>query len=135
MGLRDSVDAVASALKLTPAELMTQLRSGKSLATIAQAQGVSTDALVKTLVAAAEKQLATAVQNKRITQAQADTVKSTLTQRMTDLVNGTLPKMRPGFGGPGHWGGPGTTPQTPGSTSGTPSGMTPGMTGSGQTNA
>ena len=135
MGLRESMDAVASALKLTPAELMTQLRSGKSLAEIAQAQGVSTDTLISTMVTAAEKQLATAVQNKRITQAQADTIKSTLTQRMTDLVNGTLPKMRPGFGGPGRWGGPGTTPQAPGSTSNTPSGTTSGMTGSGQTNA
>ena len=121
--------------QLTPAELMTQLRSGKSLATIAQAQGVSTDTLISTMVTAAEKQLATAVQNKRITQAQADTIKSTLTQRMTDLVNGTLPKTRPGFGGPGRWGGPGATPQAPGSTNNTPSGTTSGMTGSGQTNA
>lgn len=122
MGLRESMDAVASALKLTPAELMTQLRSGNSLAKIAQAQGVSTDTLISAMVSAAEKQLATAVQNKRITQAQADTIKPTLTQRMTDLVNGTLPKMRPGWGGPGRWGGPGATPQTPGSTSGTQSG-------------
>jgi hypothetical protein len=120
IGLREAVTAVATELKLTPAQLMTQLRSGQSLAAIAKTQGVDAKALVNTLVAAAEKQLATAVSNQRITQAQADTIKSTLTQRMTDLVNGTLPKMGPGFGGPGRWGGPGATPQAPS----TPSGST-----------
>jgi hypothetical protein len=113
MGLRDSITSIASALKMTPAELMTELRSGKSLATIATAHGVKPETLISTMVAAAEKQLATAVTNQRITQAQADTIKSTLTKRITDLVNGTLPKMGPGFGGPGRWGGSGTTPQSP----------------------
>ncbi len=135
MGLREAVATVAKTLGMTPAELMTALRSGQTLAQIAQSKNVTTDTLISTMVTAAEKQLATAVQNKRITQAQADTIKSTLTQRMTDLANGTLPKMRPGFGGPGHWGGQGTAPQAPGTTSGTPSGLTPGMTGAGQTRA
>jgi hypothetical protein len=135
VGLRESMDAVASALRLTPAELMTKLRSGQTLAQIAKAQGVTTDALVKAMVAAAEKQLTAAVQNNRLTQQQADTIKSTLTQRMTDLVNGTLPKRGPGFGGPGRWGGPGTAPQAPGSSYGTPSGTTPGTAGPSVTTA
>jgi antitoxin component of RelBE/YafQ-DinJ toxin-antitoxin module len=118
--MRESAAAVAKTLGMTPAELMTALRSGQTLKQIAATKGVSTDTLVKAMVAAAEQQLATAVQNNRITQAQADTIKSTLTQRMTDLVNGTLPKRGPGFGGPGRWGGPGTTPQSPS----TPSGST-----------
>ena len=120
MGLRESAATVAKTLGMTPAELMTALRSGQTLKQIAATKGVSTDTLVKAMVAAAEQQLATAVQNNRITQAQADTIKSTLTQRMTNLLNGTLPKMGPGFGGPGRWGGPGATPQSPS----TPSGST-----------
>jgi len=135
IGLRDSVAAVAKALNMTPAELMTQLRSGQTLAQIATAHKVDVSKLVASMVTAAEKQLATAVQNKRITQAQADAIKSTLTQRMTDLVNGKLPGRGMGFGGPGHWGGPGTAPQAPGSTNGTPSGTTSGMTGAGPTSA
>jgi hypothetical protein len=120
MGLRESAATVAKTLGMTPAELLKALRSGQSLKQIAATKGVSTDTLVQAMVAAAEQQLATAVQKGRITQAQADTIKSTLTQRITDLVNGTLPKMGPDFGGPGRWGGPGTTPQSPS----TPSGST-----------
>ena len=135
IGLRDSVAAVAKALNMTPAELMTQLRSGQTLAEIATAHKVDVSKLVASMVTAADKQLATAVQNKRITQAQADAIKSTLTQRMTDLVNGNLPGRGMGFGGPGHWGAPGTAPQAPGSTNGTPSGTTSGMTGAGPTSA
>ena len=120
MGPRESAATVAKTLGMTPAELMTALRKGQTLKELAETKGVSTDTLVNAMVSAAEEQLATAVQNKRITQAQADTIKSTLKQRMTDLVNGTLPKMGPGFGGPGRWGGPGATPQSPT----TPSGST-----------
>lgn len=120
MGLRESAATVAKTLGMTPAELMTALRNGQTLKELAATKGVSTDTLVNAMVAAAEQQLTTAVQNKRITQAQADTIKSTLTQRMTDLVNGTFPGRGMGFGGPGRWGGPGATPQSPT----TPSGST-----------
>ncbi len=104
MGLREMAGAAAKTLGMTSQELMTQLRSGKTLAEIAQSKNVSTDTLVKDIVAAVDDELATAVKAGRITQAQADTVKSTLTQRVTDLVNGKLPAG--GFGGGmGHWGG------------------------------
>src|SRR6266566_2709330 len=56
-----------------------------------------------TALAAHEKQeIADAVTAGRLTQAQADQIVPTLTQRFTDLVNGVRPAGGPGFGhGPG----------------------------------
>jgi hypothetical protein len=60
--------------------------------------------LIQALVADAKQHLADAVQAGRLTQAQADAIAATLTQRITDLVNGVHPAGPPPAG-PG-WGGP-----------------------------
>jgi hypothetical protein len=88
MGMSAGKDAVAKALGMTTAKLDTALKSGKSLADVAKDQKVSVDALVKVLVTAAQDKLAAAVKDGKITQEQADTMKSSLTQRITDHVNG-----------------------------------------------
>ncbi len=98
-GLRaDEAAAAAKVLGLTAAELRTQLMSGSSLADIAAAQKVPVDTLVTALVAAAKDHLAKDVAAGRLTQAQADKVASTLTERVTDRVNRTKPTRgsRPG---------------------------------------
>jgi polyhydroxyalkanoate synthesis regulator phasin len=93
------LDAAASYLGLTEDQLRTQLRSGKTLADVAKAQGKSVDGLIDALVAATKKDLDDAVADGRLTQAQADQILADMKQRITDRVNGKLPQFnaRPGF--------------------------------------
>jgi hypothetical protein len=90
------LDAAASYLGLTEAELRTQLEAGKSLADVAKAQGKSVSGLVDALLAAAEAKVADAVKNGHLTQAEADDLITGLKDRITDLVNGVHPQ-RDGF--------------------------------------
>jgi hypothetical protein len=103
----DDLDAAASYLGTTTTTLLTQLQSGKTLAQVAAAtSGRSTEGLIAALVTAQKTEIAAAVTAGNLTQAQADQMTSTLTQRFTDLVNGTRPAGGPpGPGGFGH--GPG----------------------------
>jgi hypothetical protein len=103
-GPGDELDAAATYLGTTTASLLTQLQAGKTLAQVATAtSGKSTAGLVAALVAAEKTELAAAVTAGRLTQAQADQITVTLTQRFTDLVNGTRPAGGPrGPGGFGH---------------------------------
>jgi predicted RNA-binding protein associated with RNAse of E/G family len=92
-GPGDDIQAAADYLGTTPAALLTQLISGKSLTAIANAtSGKSADGLVAALVAHEKTELADAVSAGRITQSEADTIAATLTQRITTLVNGTFPQ-------------------------------------------
>lgn len=115
-GMHKGDEAAAKALGMTTAKLRTALESGKSLADVAKAQKVSVSSLVKALVTVRETELAAAVKDGHLTQAQANTMKSTLTQRITDRVNDVRPDHGPG--GPGH--GPRGADRSPasGSTSG-----------------
>jgi Protein of unknown function (DUF2680). len=122
MGMTQTHDAAAKALGMTSDELYAACRA-KSLADVAKDQKVSVDSLVKAMVAAAESELATDVKEGTITQAQADTMKSSLTARITDQVNG----VRPGRGQGRGMGGAGwssSTGNTSGATSSTPSSAT-----------
>jgi len=110
-GPGDELDAAASYLGTTTASLLTQLQAGKTLAQVATAtSGKSTAGLIAALVAAEQTEIVGAVTAGKLTQAQADQITSTLTQRFTDLVNGTRPAGGPlgpggGFGhGPGGGG-------------------------------
>ena len=82
------LDAAASYLGLTEAELETQLESGKSLAQVAKARGKSVDGLIQALVDRATKRLDAAVAAGRLTKAQEQQILSGLKQRITDFVNG-----------------------------------------------
>jgi hypothetical protein len=105
-GPSDELDAAASYLGTTTANLVTQLQAGKTLAQVAAAtSGKTTAGLIAALVAAEKTEIAAAVTAGRLTQAQADQITPTLTQRFTDFVNGTRPAGGPGPGGFGH--GPG----------------------------
>ena len=97
-GHGDDLDAAATYLGTTTSDLLTQLQAGKTLAQIA---GSKTPGLIAALVAHEKQEIADAVKAGRLTQAQADQIAPTLTQRFTDLVNGVRPAGRPGFG-PGH---------------------------------
>jgi len=90
--------AAATYLGLTEAELRTSLQSGKSLADVAKAtDGKSVDGLVAAIVAAEKKELAAAVADDELTEAQQTEMLANLEERVTDMANGVRP---PGPGGP-----------------------------------
>ena len=94
------LDAAASYLGLTEAELQTQLQSGQTMADVAKAQGKTVDGLVAALVADEKQELDEAVAAGRLTQAQADAMLAGAKSRFTDMVNGTFPDHGPhGFRG------------------------------------
>jgi hypothetical protein len=94
------LDAAASFLGLTEAELRTQLEEGKSLAEVAEAEGKSVDGLVDALTAAATERLEQAVEDGRLTEAQKEEMVAGLRERITALVNDT-PRIGRRFGPPG----------------------------------
>jgi hypothetical protein len=69
---------------MTPAELRTQLRSGKTLKEIATAEGVNYDTLTNAVVAAVKTDLDAAVKADKITQARADRILDRLERNLTD---------------------------------------------------
>jgi hypothetical protein len=89
------LSTAASYLGLSVSEVMKQARSGQSLAQVATAQGKSAAGLVDALKTAAVKKLDAAVAAGKLTSAQRAQVVSTLTQRLTDLVNRT-PRVKTG---------------------------------------
>lgn len=91
------LDAAASYLGMTEANLMSALEDGKSLAQLAEDRGKSVDGLVNALVGSAEAELEAAVDAGRLTDAQRDSMLSGLKERITRLVNGERPR---GFGPP-----------------------------------
>jgi hypothetical protein len=80
------LDAAATYLGLTPAQLRTQLQSGKTLAQIAKAQGKSTDGLKEAMLADAKKHLDAAVKAGKITQSQADQALTEISKRLDDRI-------------------------------------------------
>jgi hypothetical protein len=65
-------DAVAEALGLTPEELFAELHAGKSLAEVAEAQGVEMETLQDAMQAARVEAIQQAVEDGTLTQEQAD---------------------------------------------------------------
>src|SRR4051812_19001279 len=90
--------AIASYLGLTQAELRTQVEDGKSLATIAKAQGKSVSGLEDVIYAAAKKRLDQAVADGQLTATEEQTRLADLKSHLDDIVNRTGPP--PGRGGP-----------------------------------
>ncbi|MBU5352671.1 gas vesicle protein GvpG [Paenibacillus barcinonensis] len=90
-----NVDKLASLLGVTASELTSSLQNGKSLAEIATAQNVNVQTLIQQLVNARKADLQQELKDGKITQAQYDERVADLTQRITDLVNGTRPSVGP----------------------------------------
>ena len=98
---RGEASVAAKAIGISETDLTTALRSGKTIAQVAKAHGVTAQKVINALVADAKTKLAAAVKAGRLTQTQADKLQTQLTQRVTDRVNGTF-RDGPGrgFGGP-----------------------------------
>lgn len=89
------MDKLASLLGVTASELTSSLQNGKSLAEIATAQNVNVQTLIQQLVNDRKTDLQQELKDGKITQAQYDERVADLTQRITDLVNGTRPSVGP----------------------------------------
>jgi hypothetical protein len=105
-GVRIGLQTAAAELGLTEEALHEQLHDGATLAEIAEDQGVDVDDLVTALVAAAEEDLAAAVEDGRLDQERADEIIATLEERIRTFVEEGLPAAPDGrrLGGPGPWG-------------------------------
>lgn len=96
-GLKAGLAAAASTIGVSEEELRTALRDGQSIAQVAQSKDVDVQKVIDAMVAEAKAKLAEAVQNGRITQAQADAKAANLSERITTLVNREgLPTRGPG---------------------------------------
>ncbi len=103
-GFADSPIAIAAEqLGMEPDALLTELQAGKTVAELAEANGVSLDSIVDAVVAAHSERLATAVENGRITQEQADERLATMTEHLTERLSQPF-EAGQGFGGRGFGG-------------------------------
>jgi hypothetical protein len=99
-GFFGQLDAAATYLGLTEAQLQNELASGKSLAQVAKDQGKSVDGLIGALVASAKQKLDQAVAAGRLTKAEETEMLNGLKDRITNLVN-SRGVGEPHFRGPG----------------------------------
>jgi uncharacterized coiled-coil protein SlyX len=81
--------AVAAYLGLTPAQLRTELRAGKSLAQIATEHGKTVAGLKSAILDAVKARLDKAVASGRLTAAQEKTILDRLSAHLDELVNRT----------------------------------------------
>jgi ribosomal protein S20 len=96
------LDAAAKALNLSADDLRSKLEGDKTIAQVAQEQGVNVQTVIDAMVADATAHIDQAVQEGKLTADQANERKSNLQERITKLVNEGKPK---GEGRRGH--GPG----------------------------
>ncbi|MCC6972471.1 MAG: hypothetical protein IT322_00525 [Anaerolineae bacterium] len=77
------VATAAEVLKMEPTELITLLQSGQTIADVAKEKGVELETIVDAFVSKHEAFIKVAVEQKRMTQEQADTMLKTLRERVT----------------------------------------------------
>jgi uncharacterized protein YidB (DUF937 family) len=93
------LDAAAKALNLSVDDLRSKLEGDKTIAQVAQEQGVDVQTVIDAMVADATAHIDQSVQNGDLTADQANERKSNLQERITKLVNEGKPK---GEGRRGH---------------------------------
>jgi len=84
------LQAAADATKLSPADILKQLKDGKTLADVISANGGSVDSVVSAAVAKATADINAAVKAGRLGQAQAYTLIANAQRAFTAEVNGTF---------------------------------------------
>ncbi|MCX6018430.1 MAG: hypothetical protein NTZ50_07995 [Chloroflexi bacterium] len=104
---KESLAAAAEALGIDEAVLKAALDSGKSIADVAQAHNVNVSVVVNAIVAERQADLAKAVTDGKLTQAQADEKLTKFESKVTELVSEAPPSGGPR--GPQHSDGPRAT--------------------------
>jgi len=90
--IKQDSEVIAQELGMTPQELAAAVKSGKTIAQLAQEKGVSLDTLTSAVTAKRAQTLQKDVQDGKMTQAQADKALSTLKGNITQWFNtGKLP--------------------------------------------
>jgi hypothetical protein len=94
LGRGGALDAAATALGVSRADLMAKLRAGKSIADVAKDQGKSLDDVKRAITDAVTKELAQSVKDGRLTSARRDAILKELGEHLDDLVT-LAPPQRP----------------------------------------
>ena len=97
------ITAAASYLGLSQAELQAQLRSGKTLAQVAEAQGKSVSGLESAMTATMTKNIDA---NSALSASQKASILTQMKDRLGAMVNSTCPRGGSGAGGLGPGAGP-----------------------------
>lgn len=95
--IEETLETAASTLGLPQDALVTELRAGKTLGEIADAEGVDRATLVGDLVTTLTSETAERVADGTLSQEQADAITAELDQRVTEALDRQLPG---GHGGP-----------------------------------
>jgi uncharacterized protein (DUF433 family) len=90
--VKGMVETAADAIHIAPADLVSALQSGKSVADVANDHGVKPADVVQAIVDAGNAKIDQAVTNGKITQDRADKMKSHLSDAATKFVNHTRPE-------------------------------------------
>lgn len=101
MGMRGqggSFATIAKALGMNETDLLTELRSGKSVADVAKEKNVDLSKVVDAIVAERTDQLKQAVTNGRITQQQADAMIAKMKTDLPTTLSNKFPTGQKGFG-------------------------------------
>ncbi len=89
-GPQNSLIAVAAeALGLTPQELIAELQAGKTIADVAEEQGVALETIVDAFLAPREEALQAAVEAGRLTQEQADALLAQIREHVRTRLTAT----------------------------------------------
>ena len=99
-----ALDVSAATLGLTRKALLTEARTGESIAQVAEEHGVSAQKLTSVLTAATRARVDTAVRNHRLTRKQADKVDALLPAHLHELINRVYraSRVRRAVDGPGR---------------------------------
>jgi hypothetical protein len=90
------LDAAAEAIGITADELRSELEGGSTIAAVAEARGVDTQAVIDALVAEATARIDAAVADGTLEADRAEEMKASLVERITARVNGEHPRRGPG---------------------------------------
>lgn len=96
-GLRESMDEVATYLGMSATDLRTELQSGKTLLQVAESKGKTETQMKDLLSTKFDENLQKAVDDKRITQTEADKIKANKDDIINKLLT-TTPPVRGGMG-------------------------------------
>jgi hypothetical protein len=84
---REVVQVSAKTIGITPSTLVSALRSGQSIAQVAQAHGVDVQAVIGALVQAADSRVGQAVGDHTLTQEQGAKIEAALSAAFTKVVD------------------------------------------------
>lgn len=87
--LKGMVETAAGTIGISPSDLVTELKNGKSVADVANEHNVDPSSVVQAIVDAGNARVDQAVANGKLTQEQGDKIKSHLSDAATKFVNRT----------------------------------------------